>query len=51
VVVVMHDGDLPLAELITHLAKRTVLEIHEVDVESLQVVILWRTLVDVDGDA
>lgn len=50
VVVVTHDGHVPLDELIQHLAERTMLEIQEPEIDGLQVVILWRSLVDFDGD-
>lgn len=50
VVVVTHDGDVLKDELIRHLAERTVLEVQESEVEGLQVVILWRTLIDIEGD-
>lgn len=50
VVVVTHEGEVQVNELIQHLAERTVLEVHESEIEGLQVVILWRTLIDLDGD-
>lgn len=50
VIVVSHDGDTPKDELIKHLAERTVLELDAGEIEALQVVILWRSLIDVDSD-
>jgi hypothetical protein len=50
VVVVTHDSDVHREELIRHLAERTMLDIHDSEIDGLQVVILWRSLVDVDGE-
>lgn len=50
IIVVTHDGDVHLDELIKHLAERTSLEVVDSEIDGLQVVILWRSLVDVDGD-
>lgn len=50
VVVVTHEGDVPKDELIQHLAERTMLDVHESEIDGLQVVILWRTLIDLAGD-
>ena len=50
VVVVTHNGHVPKDELIQHLAERTELEIHSSEIDGLQVVILWRSLTDTDGD-
>lgn len=50
VVVVKHDSEVPKDELIKHLADRTVLDIHESEIDGLQVVILWRTLIDIEED-
>lgn len=50
VVVVTHDGLIPVHELIQHLAERTMLHVEGDEIESLQVVILWRSLVDVESD-
>lgn len=50
VVVVTHNGHVPKDALIKHLAERTVLEIHTAEVDGLQVVILWRSLVDAEED-
>ena len=48
VIVVTHDGDVQLEELVRHLAERTMLEVLDSEIDGLQVVILWRSLVDVD---
>jgi hypothetical protein len=48
VVVVTHEGTLALEEVIQHLAERTSLDIHEPEIEGLQVVILWRSLVNLE---
>lgn len=50
VVVVTHEGDVQKDALIQHLAERTMLDIHESEIDGLQVVILWRTLIDLEGD-
>jgi|LakMenEpi03Aug12_release.lakeMendotaPanAssembly.Ray.scaffolds.fasta_scaffold4238843_1 hypothetical protein len=50
VVVVTHEGDVPRDQLVQHLAERTALDIHEPEIDGLQVVILWRSLVDLEGD-
>jgi hypothetical protein len=50
VVVVTHQGDVPKDELIQHLAERTLLDVHESEIDGLQVVILWRSLIDMEGD-
>ena len=50
VVVVTHEGDVPKDQLVQHLAERTALDIHEPEIDGLQVVILWRSLVDIEGD-
>lgn len=50
VVVVTHEGNVPKDDLIQHLAERTVLELDAVEIDGLQVVILWRSLIDLDGD-
>lgn len=47
VVVSHHDEQIGVAELIKHLAQAVSMEI-ESTVDGLQVVILWRSLVDVD---
>ena len=48
VVIVTHDGQSPRDELIEHLADRTRLEVEDCEIDSLQVVILWRSLVDLE---
>lgn len=48
VVVVRHEGEVPMEELVKHLAERTVLEVMDSEIDGLQVVILWRSLVDVE---
>lgn len=50
VVVVTHEGDVPKDELVRHLAEQVMLDIHEPEIDGLQVVILWRSLVDIEGD-
>lgn len=50
VIVVKHEGEVPKEELIQHLAERTMLDIHGSEIDGLQVVILWRTLIDLEGD-
>ena len=50
VVIVSHAGEASKDELIRHLAERTMLEVHESEIEGLQIVILWRSLIDLDGD-
>jgi hypothetical protein len=50
VVVVTHEGSLALEDLVRYLAERTALDIHEPEIDGLQVVILWRSLVDIEGD-
>lgn len=50
VVVVTHEDSLPMDEVIRRLAASTRLDIEEAEIEELQVVILWRSLVDCDGD-
>lgn len=50
VVVVTHEGDVPKDELVRHLAEQTMLDIPESEIDGLQVVILWRSLVPLDGD-
>ena len=50
VVVVKHDGDVPKDELVQHLAERTSLDIHDSEIDGLQVVILWRTLIDLEEE-
>ena len=50
VVVVTHDGDVQKDALIQHLAERTMLEVTESEIDGLQVVILWRSLTDIEGD-
>lgn len=50
VVVVTHDGDVQRDALIQHLAERTMLEVTESEIDGLQVVILWRSLIDIEGD-
>jgi hypothetical protein len=50
VVVVTHEGDVPKDELVRHLAEQTMLDIPESEIDGLQVVILWRSLIPLDGD-
>ena len=50
VLVVTHEGDVLKDDLVKHLAENTVLEIDGGEIEGLQVVILWRSLVDLEGD-
>jgi hypothetical protein len=48
VIIVTHEGEVHKDELIQHLTETTVLEIHECEIDGLQVVILWRSLIDMD---
>ena len=50
VVVVTHEGHVPKDDLIQHLAEQVMLDIPEPEIDGLQVVILWRSLVDIEGD-
>lgn len=50
VVVVTHNGHVPRDELIQHLAERTALDIHDSEIDGLQVVILWRSLTDTEEE-
>lgn len=48
VIVVTHEGDVARDDLVKQLAEGTVLEVDSIEIECLQIVILWRSLVDVD---
>lgn len=50
VIVVSHSDEIEKEHLIRHLAERAMLEIDLCEVDGLQVVILWRSLVDLDSD-
>jgi hypothetical protein len=50
VLTVRHEGAVPKDELIQHLAERTVLEVVDAEIEGLQVVILWRSLLPIEEE-
>jgi hypothetical protein len=50
VIIVTHEGEVHKDELIQYLAEATVLDIHESEIDGLQVVILWRSLIDMDEE-
>lgn len=50
VIVVTHRDVLPLEDVICRLAEAARLDIEDAEIEELQVVILWRSLVDCDDE-